>query len=143
MYVMSCIGTSGGRLTGPLLSLSLVSLAVLTGINRVAEYRNHWSDTIAGQVIGGAVAVFLVSCNSCTFVLLMRVLIRDTVQRSHCLSVALVRAGHFTLILLIFAISDIIYWITKKCNVNTLGSLQNQTFKMLYLVQIDAAANDQ
>uniref|UniRef100_A0A8D3DXS0 Phosphatidic acid phosphatase type 2/haloperoxidase domain-containing protein n=1 Tax=Scophthalmus maximus TaxID=52904 RepID=A0A8D3DXS0_SCOMX len=143
MYVMSCIGTSGGRLTGPLLSLSLVSLAVLTGINRVAEYRNHWSDTIVGQVIGGAVAVFLVSCNSCTFVLLMRVLIRDTVQRSHCLSVALVRAGHFTLILLIFAISDIIYWITKKCNVNTLGSLQNQTFKMLYLVQIDAAANDQ
>uniref|UniRef100_A0A8D3BWZ3 Phosphatidic acid phosphatase type 2/haloperoxidase domain-containing protein n=1 Tax=Scophthalmus maximus TaxID=52904 RepID=A0A8D3BWZ3_SCOMX len=72
MYVMSCIGTSGGRLTGPLLSLSLVSLAVLTGINRVAEYRNHWSDTIVGQVIGGAVAVFLVSCNSCTFVLLMR-----------------------------------------------------------------------
>ncbi|XP_035491260.2 phospholipid phosphatase-related protein type 5-like [Scophthalmus maximus] len=61
MYVMSCIGTSGGRLTGPLLSLSLVSLAVLTGINRVAEYRNHWSDTIAGQVIGGAVAVFLVA----------------------------------------------------------------------------------
>ncbi|CAB1446458.1 unnamed protein product [Pleuronectes platessa] len=60
MYVMSCIGTSGGRLTGPLLSLSLVSLAVLTGINRVAEYRNHWSDIIAGQVIGGANAVFLV-----------------------------------------------------------------------------------
>ncbi|XP_069367794.1 phospholipid phosphatase-related protein type 5a [Paralichthys olivaceus] len=61
MYVMSCIGTSGGRLTGPLLSLSLVSLAVLTGINRVAEYRNHWSDIIAGQVIGGAIAVFLVA----------------------------------------------------------------------------------
>ncbi|XP_035027478.2 phospholipid phosphatase-related protein type 5 [Hippoglossus stenolepis] len=60
MYVMSCIGTSGGRLTGPLLSLSLVSLAVLTGTNRVAEYRNHWSDIIAGQVIGGAIAVFLV-----------------------------------------------------------------------------------
>ncbi|XP_062261006.1 phospholipid phosphatase-related protein type 5-like [Platichthys flesus] len=60
MYVMSCIGTSGGRLTGPLISLSVVSLAVLTGINRVAEYRNHWSDIIAGQVIGGANAVFLV-----------------------------------------------------------------------------------
>uniref|UniRef100_A0A8D3CEP7 Phosphatidic acid phosphatase type 2/haloperoxidase domain-containing protein n=1 Tax=Scophthalmus maximus TaxID=52904 RepID=A0A8D3CEP7_SCOMX len=64
MYVMSCIGTSGGRLTGPLLSLSLVSLAVLTGINRVAEYRNHWSDTIVGQVIGGAVAVFLVKSHN-------------------------------------------------------------------------------
>lgn len=61
MYVMSCVGSSGGRLTGPLLSLSLVSLAVLTGINRVTEYRNHWSDVIAGQAIGGAIAVFLVS----------------------------------------------------------------------------------
>lgn len=58
---MSCVGSRGGRLTGPLLSLSLVSLAVLTGINRVAEYRNHWSDVLAGQAIGGAIAVFLVS----------------------------------------------------------------------------------
>uniref|UniRef100_A0A3B4TG54 Phospholipid phosphatase related 5 n=1 Tax=Seriola dumerili TaxID=41447 RepID=A0A3B4TG54_SERDU len=61
MYITSCVGSSGGRLTGPLLSMSLVGLAVLTGINRVAEYRNHWSDIIAGQVIGGAIAVFLVS----------------------------------------------------------------------------------
>ncbi|XP_008297531.1 lipid phosphate phosphatase-related protein type 5 [Stegastes partitus] len=60
MYVMSCVGSTGGRLAGPLLSLSLVSLAVLTGINRVAEYRNHWSDVIAGQAVGAAIAVFLV-----------------------------------------------------------------------------------
>uniref|UniRef100_UPI0037E962B9 phospholipid phosphatase-related protein type 5-like n=1 Tax=Semicossyphus pulcher TaxID=241346 RepID=UPI0037E962B9 len=60
MYIMSCVGSAGGRLTAPLLSLSLVSLAVLTGVNRVAEYRNHWSDVMAGQAIGGAVAVFLV-----------------------------------------------------------------------------------
>lgn len=64
MYVMSCVGSGGGGLTGPFLSLSLVSLAVLTGINRVAEYRNHWSDVIAGQVIGGAIAVFLVGYDS-------------------------------------------------------------------------------
>ncbi|XP_028987528.1 phospholipid phosphatase-related protein type 5-like isoform X2 [Betta splendens] len=60
MYTMTCIGSTGGRLTGPLLSFSLVGVAVLTGINRVAEYRNHWSDVIAGQTIGGANAVFLV-----------------------------------------------------------------------------------
>ncbi|KAM9323065.1 phospholipid phosphatase-related protein type 5-like [Pholidichthys leucotaenia] len=60
MYVMSCVGFSASRLAGPLLCLSLVSLAVLTGINRVAEYRNHWSDVIAGQAIGAAIAVFLV-----------------------------------------------------------------------------------
>ncbi|CAJ1068116.1 phospholipid phosphatase-related protein type 5-like [Xyrichtys novacula] len=60
MYIMSCLGSGRGYLTGPLLSLSLVGLAVLTGINRVAEYRNHWSDVIAGQAIGVAVALFLV-----------------------------------------------------------------------------------
>uniref|UniRef100_A0A3P8SMF1 Phospholipid phosphatase related 5 n=1 Tax=Amphiprion percula TaxID=161767 RepID=A0A3P8SMF1_AMPPE len=61
MYVMSCVGSSGGRLAGPLLSLSLVSVAVLTGINRVAENRNHWRDVMAGQAVGGAIAIFLVS----------------------------------------------------------------------------------
>lgn len=65
MYIMSCVGCRAGRLAGPLVSLSLVSLALLTGINRVAEYRNHWSDVIAGQVTGAAIAVFLVSyCSS-------------------------------------------------------------------------------
>lgn len=66
MYIMSCVGSAVGRLAGPFVSLSLVSLALLTGINRVAEYRNHWSDVIAGQGIGAAVAVFLVSsCYYC------------------------------------------------------------------------------
>lgn len=60
MYVTSCVGFRAGRLIGPVLSLSLVGLAGLTGINRVAEYRNHWSDVLAGQALGGAVAVFLV-----------------------------------------------------------------------------------
>lgn len=79
MYVMCCVGSAGGRLTGPILSLSLVSLAVLTGINRVAEYRNHWSDVIAGQAIGGAIAVFLVSLNSAA------VAHHDFIRAVHCL----------------------------------------------------------
>ncbi|CDQ71000.1 unnamed protein product [Oncorhynchus mykiss] len=37
-------------------------LAFLTGLNRVAEYRNHWSDVIAGFIIGVAIATFLVVC---------------------------------------------------------------------------------
>uniref|UniRef100_A0A3Q3XBC9 Phosphatidic acid phosphatase type 2/haloperoxidase domain-containing protein n=1 Tax=Mola mola TaxID=94237 RepID=A0A3Q3XBC9_MOLML len=61
MYVMSCVGSRGGRLTGPFLSLSMVCLAILTGIIRVTEYRNHWTDVIAGQAIGGTIAVFLVT----------------------------------------------------------------------------------
>uniref|UniRef100_A0ACB8F3D7 Phospholipid phosphatase- protein type 5 n=1 Tax=Sphaerodactylus townsendi TaxID=933632 RepID=A0ACB8F3D7_9SAUR len=37
-------------------------VAFLTGINRVAEYRNHWSDVIAGFLVGISIAVFLVVC---------------------------------------------------------------------------------
>uniref|UniRef100_A0A3P8SMB8 Phospholipid phosphatase related 5 n=1 Tax=Amphiprion percula TaxID=161767 RepID=A0A3P8SMB8_AMPPE len=75
MYVMSCVGSSGGRLAGPLLSLSLVSVAVLTGINRVAENRNHWRDVMAGQAVGGAIAIFLVSYYSSS-VAVVRFLVR-------------------------------------------------------------------
>ncbi|XP_013859959.1 lipid phosphate phosphatase-related protein type 5 isoform X2 [Austrofundulus limnaeus] len=60
MYIMSCTRSFGTHLLGPFVSLSLVSLAVLTGINRVAENRNHWSDVLAGQAIGAGIAVFLV-----------------------------------------------------------------------------------
>ncbi|XP_037837747.1 phospholipid phosphatase-related protein type 5-like isoform X2 [Kryptolebias marmoratus] len=60
MYIMSCTSSFGSYLLGPFGSLSLVSLAALTGINRVAENRNHWSDVIAGQAIGAGIAIFLV-----------------------------------------------------------------------------------
>ncbi|KAM8823374.1 phospholipid phosphatase-related protein type 5 isoform 3-T3 [Spinachia spinachia] len=62
MYVTCTVQAKGTRLAKPLLSLGLVCLAFLTGLNRVAEYRNHWSDVIAGFIIGSAIAAFLVVC---------------------------------------------------------------------------------
>ena len=60
MYVTCTVRAKGTRLAKPVVSLTLVCLAFLTGLNRVAEYRNHWADVIAGFVIGGAIATFLV-----------------------------------------------------------------------------------
>uniref|UniRef100_A0A4W4GS11 Phospholipid phosphatase-related protein type 1 n=1 Tax=Electrophorus electricus TaxID=8005 RepID=A0A4W4GS11_ELEEL len=60
MYITCRVKAKGTRLAKPMLSLGLVCLAFLTGINRVVEYRNHWSDVIAGFIIGGAIAVFMV-----------------------------------------------------------------------------------
>lgn len=60
MYVTCTVQAKGTRLAKPVLSLGLMCLAFLTGLNRVAEYRNHWSDVIAGFVIGTAIATFLV-----------------------------------------------------------------------------------
>nr|XP_021148643.1 phospholipid phosphatase-related protein type 5 isoform X1 [Columba livia] len=62
MYITNTVKARGTRLAKPVLCLGLMCLAFLTGINRVAEYRNHWSDVIAGFVIGISIAVFLVVC---------------------------------------------------------------------------------
>uniref|UniRef100_A0A672FP17 Phospholipid phosphatase related 5b n=1 Tax=Salarias fasciatus TaxID=181472 RepID=A0A672FP17_SALFA len=62
MYVTCTVQAKGTRLAKPVLSLGFMCLAFLTGLNRVAEYRNHWSDVIAGFVIGTAIATFLVVC---------------------------------------------------------------------------------
>ncbi|XP_013864288.1 phospholipid phosphatase-related protein type 2a isoform X1 [Austrofundulus limnaeus] len=62
MYVTLVFKTKGTRLTKPTISLTLLCLAMLVGVVRVAEYRNHWADVLAGFFTGGAIAVFLVTC---------------------------------------------------------------------------------
>ncbi|KAK9540055.1 hypothetical protein VZT92_002527 [Zoarces viviparus] len=62
MYVTLVFRTKGTRLTKPTLCLVLLSLAVLVGVVRVTEHRNHWNDVLAGFITGGAIAAFLVSC---------------------------------------------------------------------------------
>ncbi|KAI5628719.1 phospholipid phosphatase related 5a, partial [Silurus asotus] len=62
MYITCSVKSKGTRLAKPVVSLGLLCLAFLTGINRVVEYRNHWSDVIAGFIIGSAIAVFMVVC---------------------------------------------------------------------------------
>ncbi|CAB1415776.1 unnamed protein product [Pleuronectes platessa] len=66
MYVTCTVQAKGTRLAKPVLSLGLMCLAFLTGLNRVAEYRNHWSDVIAGFIIGTAIAAFLLALPSST-----------------------------------------------------------------------------
>lgn len=60
MYVTLVLKTKGTRLTKPTISLTLLCLAALVGVIRVAEYRNHWADVLAGFFTGAAIAVFLV-----------------------------------------------------------------------------------
>lgn len=60
MYVTLVFRTKGTRLTKPTICLVLLSFAVLVGVVRVTEHRNHWNDVLAGFVTGGAIAAFLV-----------------------------------------------------------------------------------
>ncbi|XP_055519838.1 phospholipid phosphatase-related protein type 2a [Leucoraja erinacea] len=62
MYVTIMFRAKGTRLTKPVVCLTLLCLTFLTGVVRVSEHRNHWSDVLVGFVTGAAVAVFLVCC---------------------------------------------------------------------------------
>ncbi|KAM6956898.1 phospholipid phosphatase-related protein type 2a isoform 1-T1 [Aplochiton taeniatus] len=62
MYVTLVFRTKGTRLTKPTVSLTLLCLALLVGVVRVTEYRNHWADVLAGFFTGASIAVFLVTC---------------------------------------------------------------------------------
>lgn len=61
MYVTLMFRVKGSRLVKPSLCLALLCPAFLVGVVRVAEYRNHWSDVLAGFLTGAAIATFLVS----------------------------------------------------------------------------------
>ncbi|XP_073478791.1 phospholipid phosphatase-related protein type 2 isoform X1 [Aquarana catesbeiana] len=62
MYVTLVLKIKGSRLVKPSLCLALLSPSWLLCLLRVAEYRNHWRDVLAGTVVGSAIAVFLVTC---------------------------------------------------------------------------------
>ncbi|XP_038627103.1 phospholipid phosphatase-related protein type 2 isoform X2 [Tachyglossus aculeatus] len=62
MYVTLVFKLKGSRLAKPSVCLALLCPAFLVGVVRVAEYRNHWSDVLAGFLTGGAIATFLVTC---------------------------------------------------------------------------------
>ncbi|CAJ0934690.1 unnamed protein product [Ranitomeya imitator] len=62
MYVTLMLKVKGSRLVKPSLCLALLSPSWLLCLLRVAEYRNHWRDVLAGTITGAAIAVFLVTC---------------------------------------------------------------------------------
>ncbi|KAM4036238.1 phospholipid phosphatase-related protein type 2 isoform 1-T1 [Anomaloglossus baeobatrachus] len=62
MYVTLVLKVKGSRLVKPSLCLALLSPSWLLCLLRVAEYRNHWRDVLAGTITGAAIAVFLVTC---------------------------------------------------------------------------------
>ncbi|XP_069803559.1 phospholipid phosphatase-related protein type 2 isoform X5 [Dendropsophus ebraccatus] len=62
MYVTLVLKVKGSRLVKPSLCLALLSPSWLLCLLRVAEYRNHWRDVLAGTITGAAIAIFLVTC---------------------------------------------------------------------------------
>ncbi|XP_028327680.1 phospholipid phosphatase-related protein type 4-like isoform X2 [Gouania willdenowi] len=51
--------TDSAKLLKPLLVFSLVMLAVLAGLTRIIQFRNHPVDVYCGWMLGGAIAIYL------------------------------------------------------------------------------------
>ncbi|KAI5182500.1 Phospholipid Phosphatase-Related Protein Type 2 [Manis pentadactyla] len=61
MYLTLMFRVKGSCLVKPSVCLALLCPAFLVVVVRVAEYRNHLSDVLAGFLTGAAIATFLVS----------------------------------------------------------------------------------
>lgn len=52
--------TDSAKLLKPLLVFSFVMLAILAGLTRIIQFRNHPVDVYCGWLLGAAIAIYLV-----------------------------------------------------------------------------------
>lgn len=53
--------TDSAKLLKPLLVFSFVMLAILAGLTRIIQFRNHPVDVYCGWLLGAAIAIYLVT----------------------------------------------------------------------------------
>lgn len=60
--------TSRYGMVRSLIQFLVISMAVFCALSRVSDYKHHWSDVLAGTVLGTAIAIITVSqminCNN-------------------------------------------------------------------------------
>ena len=60
MY-FNAVLTDSAKLLKPLLVFSFIMLAILAGLTRIIQFRNHPVDVYCGWLLGAAIAVYLVT----------------------------------------------------------------------------------
>lgn len=53
--------TDSAKLLKPLLVFTFVMLAILAGLTRIIQFRNHPVDVYCGWILGAAIAIYLVT----------------------------------------------------------------------------------
>ncbi|CAH1773583.1 unnamed protein product [Owenia fusiformis] len=59
IYIHGTITTHHVRIMQPFLSLTFVILSLLCGYSRVGRYQSHWTDVLAGFILGPLMALYL------------------------------------------------------------------------------------
>lgn len=62
MYFNSTL-TDSSKLLKPLLVFSFIICAIICGLTRIIQYKNHAIDVYLGFLLGGAIAVYLVGAS--------------------------------------------------------------------------------
>lgn len=62
LYLQSRMKWRGSRLLKHFLQFMLMIIAWFTALSRISDYKHHWSDVLAGSVIGILFAFLVVSC---------------------------------------------------------------------------------
>ncbi|XP_013407286.1 phospholipid phosphatase 1 isoform X2 [Lingula anatina] len=57
IYIQARMQWNRSRLLKPFLQLVVITMALLTGLSRISDYKHHWSDVLAGLSLGAAVAL--------------------------------------------------------------------------------------
>jgi membrane-associated phospholipid phosphatase len=57
-----------GIVVVPFVQLFCISLAIFVSLSRISDYKHHWSDVLAGSLLGTFVAVFTVCVSNCILV---------------------------------------------------------------------------
>jgi len=60
LYLQSRLTWSSSRLVRHLMQVYAVYVALYVGLSRVSDYHHHWSDVLAGAVLGCLVACLTV-----------------------------------------------------------------------------------
>uniref|UniRef100_A0A674P5I9 Phospholipid phosphatase 1 n=1 Tax=Takifugu rubripes TaxID=31033 RepID=A0A674P5I9_TAKRU len=58
LYIQARLRSEWARLLRPTIQFFLIATAVYVGLSRVSDYKHHWSDVLAGLLLGALAAVF-------------------------------------------------------------------------------------
>eukprot|EP00794_Sanderia_malayensis_P008194 gene8195-9072_t len=60
LYLQYAMRSRGIKLLAPVIQAGLVGLALFTALGRISDYFHHWSDVLAGLIIGTLVAFYMI-----------------------------------------------------------------------------------
>lgn len=96
LYIQARLTSEWARLLRPTIQFFLIATAVYVGLSRVSDYKHHWSDVLAGLLLGAFVAIFTVSRTDLPWKENGKVKVCVIRSQGASNNIALMKSGHLT-----------------------------------------------